>query len=248
MFTSGCAPVMDAYGEFLGLFGPGKTKIAKHCQAVTERELIHVVRKGETLSGIGECYKTPWRSIAKRNKISKPEKIRPGQKLRIPTRGWVKANKKKPSKPVATSKPATSKPATRKPYAKPPTREQSGLRWSWPTEGKITRKFDAKGSGKKGITIRGQSGQRILAASSGEVVYAGKGLTGYGLLLILQHPKDFLTAYAHNDRLLVKEGDRVAIGQVIAHMGKTAAKSPQLHFEVRYRGDPVNPLKYLPKR
>ncbi len=242
-FTSGCAPVIDAYEEMFKLFEDEPPKVSQRCQAVTTREVTHKIRRGETLSEIGQCYRVQWYYIAQRNNISDPKRVKVGQKLVIPDRAWI-ASSKKTAKQTASK----SKPVTRKPYVKPPTRTQSGLEWSWPTQGKVTRKFSAKGSGKKGITIAGKSGQEVLAAATGEVVYAGEGLTGYGRLLIVQHPKDFLTAYAHNDVLLVHEGDRVAGGQVIAHMGKTAAKSPQLHFEVRYRGNPVDPFKYLPKR
>ena len=89
-------------------------------------------------------------------------------------------------------------------------------------------------------------GQKIVSAAPGKVVYSGEGLVGYGKLIIVQHKRDFLTAYAHNDRLLVKEGQSVKRGQTIAHMGKTAAKSPRLHFEIRFKGNAVDPLKYLP--
>ena len=89
-------------------------------------------------------------------------------------------------------------------------------------------------------------GQKVVSAASGKVVYSGEGLVGYGRLIIVQHQGSFLTAYAHNDRLLVKEGQSVKRGQTIAHMGKTAAKTPRLHFEMRYKGKPVDPLKYLP--
>ena len=213
-----------------------KKKQAKSCYPVRDKDIVYIVRKGDTLGEIAECFKTRWYYISKRNKIKDPNTIRVGQKLVIPARSG-KAAIKSSSK---TAKKSTSKPV------RPPARAKSGIAWVWPVEGKIIRKFSPKGSGKQGISIAGKMGQKIKSAASGKVVYSGEGLVGYGRLIIVQHKKEFLTAYAHNDRLLVKEGQSVKKGQTIAHMGKTAAKSPRLHFEIRYKGKAVNPLKYLP--
>lgn len=214
-----------------------KKKQAKSCYPVRDKDLVYIVRKGDTLGEIAECFKTRWYYISSRNKLRNPNVIKPGQKLIIPARsskvatgaGSGKAKKKSASKPVRA-----------------PARAKSGIAWVWPVEGKIIRKFSPKGSGKQGISIAGKMGQKIKSAASGKVVYSGEGLVGYGRLIIVQHKKEFLTAYAHNDRLLVKEGQSVKKGQTIAHMGKTAAQSPRLHFEIRYKGKAVNPLKYLP--
>ncbi|MDE0153032.1 MAG: peptidoglycan DD-metalloendopeptidase family protein [Gammaproteobacteria bacterium] len=209
-------------------------KQAKACYPVRDREITYTVRKGDTLGEIAECFKTRWYYIAKRNKIRDPNRIKIGQKLIIPARsGKVAASSGKKSKSTATS-------------SRPPTRAKSGINWTWPAQGKIIRKFSSKGSGKQGISISGKMGQKIVSAAPGKVVYSGEGLVGYGKLIIVQHKKEFLTAYAHNNRLLVKEGQSVKRGQTIAHMGKTAAKSPRLHFEIRYKGNAVDPLKYLP--
>lgn len=102
--------------------------------------------------------------------------------------------------------------------------------------------------GNKGIDISGQKGQPIYAASGGKVVYAGSALRGYGKLIILKHNDDYLSAYAHNDELRVKEGDSVKGGAVIANMGSTDAPDVRLHFEIRYKGKSINPMGYLPKR
>jgi len=102
--------------------------------------------------------------------------------------------------------------------------------------------------GDNGIDILGSEGSPVLAAAAGKIVYAGSGLRGYGLLLILKHDEHFLSAYAHNNRLLVDEGDSVQAEQLIAHMGSTGAETVRLHFEIRRNGKPVNPLRYLPQR
>ena len=212
-------------------------KQAKSCYPVRDRDIVYVVRKGDTLGEIAECFKTRWYYISSRNKLKNPNVIRPGQKLIIPARSTKAA--------TGTSSGKAKKKSASK-LVRPPTRAKSGIAWIWPAEGKVIRKFSPKGSGKQGISIAGKMGQKIKTAASGKVVYSGEGLVGYGRLIIVQHQKDFLTAYAHNDRLLVKEGQSVKKGQIIAHMGKTAAKSPRLHFEMRYKGKPVNPLRYLP--
>ena len=124
----------------------------------------------------------------------------------------------------------------------------STLSWHWPTKGRIVEGFSVAEQGNKGIDISGQKGQPIYAASSGKVVYAGSALRGYGKLIILKHNDDYLSAYAHNDELRVKEGDTVKGGAVIANMGSTDAPDVRLHFEIRYKGKSINPMGYLPKR
>jgi lipoprotein NlpD len=112
----------------------------------------------------------------------------------------------------------------------------------------VIRAFSRYGNGKKGIDIAGQLGQPIQAASSGKVVYTGDGLVGYGRLIIIKHGHNFLSAYAHNRRLLVREGEQVHTGQMIAELGSTGTTRPMLHFEIRQDGQPVNPLQYLPRQ
>lgn len=143
-------------------------------------------------------------------------------------------------------------PAAPKEYAQ--TKEQktnnsqSRLAWHWPAKGRIVEGFSVAEQGNKGIDIAGQKGQPVYAASGGKVVYAGSALRGYGKLIILKHDDDYLSAYAHNDELRVKEGDSVKGGSVIANMGSTDAPDVRLHFEIRYRGKSINPMSYLPKR
>jgi len=120
--------------------------------------------------------------------------------------------------------------------------------WRWPTDGNIIENFSATEGGNKGIDIAGSKGQAIVATASGRVVYAGNALRGYGNLIIIKHNDDYLSAYAHNDTMLVREQEEIKAGQKIATMGSTGTSSTRLHFEIRYKGKSVNPLRYLPQR
>jgi lipoprotein NlpD len=119
-------------------------------------------------------------------------------------------------------------------------------RWLWPTKGRVISKFSAGDQGNKGIDIAGQRGQPVVTAAAGTVVYSGNALRGYGNLVIIKHNDNYLSAYAHNDRLLVREGQSVEAGQKIASMGSSGTNRVKLHFEIRYQGKSVNPLRYLP--
>ncbi len=120
--------------------------------------------------------------------------------------------------------------------------------WRWPTDGKVIENFSSSEGGNKGIDIAGSKGQAIIATADGRVVYAGNALRGYGNLIIIKHNDDYLSAYAHNDTMLVREQQEVKAGQKIATMGSTGTSSTRLHFEIRYKGKSVNPLQYLPQR
>ncbi|WP_338463908.1 murein hydrolase activator NlpD [Franconibacter daqui] len=120
--------------------------------------------------------------------------------------------------------------------------------WRWPTEGNVIENFSASEGGNKGVDIAGSKGQAIVATADGRVVYAGNALRGYGNLIIIKHNDDYLSAYAHNDTMLVREQQEVKAGQKIATMGSTGTSSTRLHFEIRYKGKSVNPLRYLPQR
>lgn len=134
------------------------------------------------------------------------------------------------------------------PGAKPEPQavDEARLDWAWPTNGKLIAKFSDPSS--KGVDIEAKQGDPVLASAAGRVVYSGSGLRGYGRLVIIKHSPTYLSAYAHNSQLLVKEGQNVARGQKIAEVGATDADSPKLHFEIRRMGKPVDPLKYLPDR
>jgi len=125
-------------------------------------------------------------------------------------------------------------------------RTASAGKWSWPVDGRVANR--QKDRGQKGLDIRGTRGEPVRAASDGRVVYLGSGLRGYGQLIIIKHNDEFLSAYAHNDRIHVKEGETVRRGQKIADMGSTGTDRVKLHFEIRRHGAPVDPLTYLPKR
>jgi lipoprotein NlpD len=127
----------------------------------------------------------------------------------------------------------------------PDESEEAAIEWGMPTKGKLIGQF-SESANRKGIDIAGKLGQPILASAAGKVVYSGSGLRGYGKLIIIKHNKTYLSAYAHNDRIIVKEGQSVTRGQKIAEMGNTDSNRVELHFEVRRLGKPVDPAKYLP--
>ena len=146
--------------------------------------------------------------------------------------------------------PATTTASTteNKPEAEPENiveAEEVALEWGMPAQGKLITRF-SESANRKGIDIAGKLGQPVLASAAGKVVYSGSGLRGYGKLIIIKHNKTYLSAYAHNDKIMVKEGQSVTRGQQIAAMGNTDASEVKLHFEVRRLGKPVDPAKYLP--
>lgn len=202
----------------------------------------HVVVSGDTLYGIAWRYGFDYRDIARWNGVKSPFVIRPGQRLKlIPP----------PADVQPADGPTAAKNSTRPSGAevgKTPgaTTVTGALRWQWPTPGTLVS-LDTPSS-RKGIDIAGRQGQDVKAAAAGEVVYSGSGLLGYGRLIIIKHSDTYLSAYAYNEHLLVKEGDKVGIGQQIATMGKAASGKTVLHFEIRKDGKPVNPLDYLPRR
>lgn len=151
---------------------------------------------------------------------------------------------------IASQTPALGKQTanTRHEPARQPQPQATDLTWMWPTQGNLDERYSDQQVGKKGIVISGTSGTPIFAAASGKVVYSGSGLLRYGKLIIIKHDKTYISAYAHNRRLLVSEGKLVRKGQRIAEMGSTGANRAQLHFEIRRDGKPVDPLKYLPPR
>ncbi len=154
-----------------------------------------------------------------------------------------------PGPVVTTISNAESKPAVVKPAVKPePATVSVGdadLTWGLPAQGKVITQF-SEAANRKGIDIAGKLGQPVMASAPGKVVYSGSGLRGYGKLIIIKHNSTYLTAYAHNDKILVKEGDSITRGQKIAEMGSTDADRVKLHFELRRLGKPVDPAKYLP--
>ncbi|WP_169125895.1 peptidoglycan DD-metalloendopeptidase family protein [Aromatoleum evansii] len=146
----------------------------------------------------------------------------------------------------ASLNPRASAPSTPPPAAPEPDKAPGNTAWLWPASGQVIETFDE--STNKGVDIAGKAGDPVVASAGGKVVYSGSGLRGYGKLVIIKHDANYLTAYAHNQQLLVKEGDSVLKGQKIAELGSTDADRPKVHFEIRKQGRPVDPLKYLPAR
>lgn len=142
----------------------------------------------------------------------------------------------------------TNQQNTNRVIHKPAELPEKVSKWLWPVNGKVIGTFSAKEQGNKGIKIAGNRGDAIKAAANGRVVYAGSALRGYGNLVIIKHSDDYLSAYAHADKILVKEKQVVNVGQTIATMGSTGTNKVMLHFEIRYHGKSVNPLKFLPKK
>ena len=216
------------------------------------RVKIHTVRRGETLYSISWDNGLNYVDVARWNGIAPPYDIYPGQKLHLTP--YYQAKKRSHSSTASRSTQSTNSRKKQVASSKPPSRaeaqdraleNQSIGRWIWPTRGTLIHAYSEKESGKKGIAIAGKPGQPIVATASGKVVYSGYGLIRYGKLIIIKHNKTFFSAYAHNQKLLVKEGDMVKQGQKIAEMGNTGTDRIMLHFEIRKNGQPVNPLRYL---
>jgi lipoprotein NlpD len=210
----------------------------------------YTVQRGDTLTRIGLNNGQSWRDLARWNNLTNPDAIEEGQVLRVVSpnatveASGVVVQPMGGSAEVATvAKPAAAPAPT---SASAPSANDEGLGFAWPASGTVVAGFDE--AKNKGLDIAGKAGDPVLAAADGQVVYAGAGLRGYGNLIILKHNNTFLTAYAHNQALLVKEDQKVRKGQKIAEMGKTDADRVKLHFEIRRQGKPVDPAKYLPAR
>lgn len=225
----------------------------------------YAVKPGDTLIRIGlESGQSP-KDIARWNGLDNPNKIEVGQVLRVSAPSSVETASVKPvtsGNSTTTSLPpasgasapakANSAAATASSNTTAAAPAASGaigdeaVAWMWPSNGPVLAGFDE--AKNKGIDIGGNAGDAVLAAAEGKVVYAGSGLRAYGNLIILKHNNTYLTAYAHNQTLLVKEDQTVKKGQKIAEMGSSDADRVKLHFEVRKQGKPVDPTKYMPVR
>ncbi|MBB3275094.1 MULTISPECIES: peptidoglycan DD-metalloendopeptidase family protein [Pseudoxanthomonas] len=208
------------------------------------------VQRGDTLYGLAFRNGIDFRDLAAWNGIGSPYTIYPGQTLRL----YPSSGSRPPAStgtatagttPRPTTPPATSAPKPPPPQAAPVS---SGFNWRWPADGHVIGRFIAGDATKQGIDIAGSGGQAVRAAADGVVVYSGAGLVGYGELIIVKHSEAWLSAYGHNRKRLVNEGQNVKAGQQIAEMGSSGAAREMLHFEIRYNGKPVDPQLYLPKR
>jgi lipoprotein NlpD len=227
----------------------------------------YTVKPGDTLIRIGLDNGQNWKDLVRWNNLDNPNLIEVGQVLRVVAPG-VDPNAAT-SRPVTTarvdaarpleSKPAASAPAAAASAAGPapaavasatspaaPRDADDDVSWGWPAAAPVAIPFDE--ARNKGLVFHGKAGDPVLAAADGRVVYAGSGLRGYGNLVILKHNATYLTAYAHNQALLVKDDQTVRKGQKIAEMGSTDADSVQLHFEIRRQGKPIDPARLLPPR
>ncbi len=208
------------------------------------------VQRGDTLYGIAFRNGIDFRDLARWNGIAAPYTIYPGQSLRLYPAGSASTAARPPAASATTAPPPTTgtpspRPATATPAPAP---IDSGIRWRWPADGHLVGRFSAGDATKQGIDIAGSGGQPVRATADGVVVYSGAGLVGYGELIIVKHSEAWLSAYGHNRKRLVNEGQNVKAGQQIAEMGSTGAAREMLHFEIRYNGKPVDPLLYLPSR
>lgn len=215
----------------------------------------HTVAKGDTVYSISRRYGVPMNELMRANGITPPYTIVIGQDLAIPASAGQAAETAVASAedddppPRASQPPKRVTPAQIAALPNPPPR--AGRTFQWPVSGKIALGFgrQAGGSHNDGINITAPRGSSVVAAENGIVAYAGNELRGFGNLLLIKHSDGFMTAYAHNDQLLVARGQRVNKGQVIARVGSTGSvATPQLHFEIRRGRTAVDPLKYLPRR
>jgi lipoprotein NlpD len=248
--------------------GRGHVEVNKHLPGAENagKPGYYTVRPGDTVFRIGLEAGQNWRDIVRWNNLDNPDVIEAGRVLRvIPPTGQAAASSSEGvvAHPVAPSSaagsslppatgakgPAGASTPTLPPINTPPVAPgDDDVAWAWPTSSgaPVLATFDEQKN--KGIDIGGRPGDPVLASADGKVVYAGAGLRGYGNLIILKHNNTYLTAYAHNQALLVKEDQAVRRGQKIAEMGSSDAERVQLHFEIRRLGKPVDPSKLLPAR
>jgi len=236
--------------------GPIRAPVGDHSRKPARIPAAHTVGQSDTLYSVAFLYGRTVEQLAAWNGIRKPYTIYRGQKIRL-------------GAPVQKPSPVLPRQTPRRPVVNPPAHHASRpkvaisrprsaalahpasrrlLRWAWPASGTLVRHFEARSTGKKGINIAGKAGSPVRAAAAGKVVYAGSGLSGYGRLIIIKHNKNFLSAYAYNRKLIAREGQWVKSGELIARMGSSATDRIELHFEIRKKGRPVDPLRYLPKR
>jgi lipoprotein NlpD len=245
------------------------TETVKPPTEAATRPGFYTVKPGDTLIRIGLDNGQNWKDLVRWNNLDNPNQIEVGQVLRVVAPGTDPSGAT--SRPVASTRvetrpldakpaplaaPASGSASTAPPVAAapPPTPTtppaprdgDDDIAWAWPAASPVSTPFDEARS--KGLVFRGKPGDPVLAAADGRVVYAGSGLRGYGNLVILKHSPTYLTAYAHNQTLLVKDDQTVRRGQKIAEMGSTDADGVQLHFEIRKQGKPIDPARLLPPR
>ena len=264
------APVVDRSGAPATRAEKPSASPSAAVPARTAHDGIYTVQRGDTLYSIAMSFGVDVRELARWNGIGDAAALSVGQALRVTAPAGAatvtpvapsgtaevrplplpgsEAPAPAPAAPAPSTSPppAVEGPAAAKPEAPRPAPADSTLQWQWPAPGKVIENFDETRS--KGIDIGGNDGDPVAAAADGEVVYVGSALRGYGNLVIVKHNDDFISAYAHNRQVLVKQGQPVKRGQRIAEFGKSDADRVKLHFEIRRQGKPVDPLRYLPAR
>lgn len=226
---------------------------------VTERGLsdlpasgVYRVHDGDTLYSIAWRYGLDWQQLARRNHIRPPYLIQPGQRidLRVGPEAPVGVAARAPASPSQSAPVVRPRPTAAPPKAAGASVAKAAptgpVHWQWPLKGTVVAGFAPSGSAlNKGIDIRGAEGGEVRVAAAGEVVYAGTGLRGHSALVIVKHDDTWLSAYAHDSRILVREGQRLAAGATLARLGSDA-RTQVLHFEIRRDGKPVDPASLLP--
>jgi lipoprotein NlpD len=262
---SGCAsqrpaPVVDRSGATPAV-RPSSTVEKPAIPLVREaRDGVYSVQRGDTLYSIALAFGVNVGDLARWNGLPDSSILAPGQQIRVIPPAEPTVATVTPVTPAGSTEvrplPApggTAAPAPLPPVGVPgaapevaPAADSSGIPWQWPTQGNVIDGFDAPRN--KGIDIGGNEGAAVHAAADGEVVHVGSALRGYGNLVIIRHQGEFVTAYGHNRKILVQQGQQVKRGQQIAELGRTDADRPKLHFEIRHQGKPLDPVKYLPPR
>ena len=207
----------------------------------------YTVEAGDTLFSIAWRFRLQVKDLAAWNELGDGSLILVGQRIRLtPPPGYAASNAGVAA--TVASPPPAARSAARSTPSTPSGTAAGAGNWRWPTEGSVDVDGARARAGDYGIRILGTRGQDIMAADGGEIMYAGDGLKAYGLLVIVQHSPEWLSAYGHNERILVKEGDEVRAGQPIATMGTGPGNAAMLHFEIRLNGKPVEPVRLLPRR
>lgn len=217
--------------------------IVAGCSSSSDSGSTYTVKRGDTLYAISRSTGTSVRDLARLNNISPPYTIEVGQRLKLSGSTKTSSTSGKTTTKSST-KTAAVRPSSSVPQSSwPPVGQRC---WQWPASGKVILPYSTADGGNKGIDISAARGTPVYAAGAGKVVYVGNQLRGYGNLIMIKHSEDYITAYAHNDTLLVNNGQSVKAGQKIATMGSTDAASVRLHFQIRYRATAIDPLRYLP--
>ncbi len=201
------------------------------------------IQPGDTLSSISRETGVSVDRLALLNNITNPSLIKVGQRLRLNADTPEQASANDSGSSMAAARQGDADPASGASESATRASDATTLDLVWPAKGKIIQKFTVQ---TKGIDISGNVGEPVVAAAAGKVAYAGNGARGFGNLVILDHGNGFITAYAHNEKLLVKSGDAIKKAAQVATMGQSDTSSPRLHFEVRRNGTPVDPMRYLP--